>query len=120
MSGGGSAAGGQATHRDFSRYRYAAEIAAPERLLELFSQTPFINGGLFDCLDSEQAASQGGQRIDCFTDNVINPRRAEYGLLSLPNRLFFGDAAVPGLLDLFHRYQFTVGGKTLRPSRKWR
>ena len=104
--------GGQATHRDFSRYRYAAEIAAPERLLELFSQTPFINGGLFDCLDSEAAASQGGQRIDCFTDNVINPRRAEYGLLSLPNRLFFGDAAVPGLLDLFHRYQFTVEENT--------
>ena len=104
--------GGQATHRDFSRYRYAAEIAAPERLLELFSQTPFINGGLFDCLDSEQAANQGGQRIDCFTDNVINPRRAEYGLLSLPNRLFFGDAAAPGLLDLFHRYQFTVEENT--------
>ena len=104
--------GGQATHRDFSRYRYAAEIAAPERLLELFSQTPFINGGLFDCLDSEAAAGQGGQRIDCFTDNVINPRRAEYGLLSLPNRLFFGDAAAPGLLDLFHRYQFTVEENT--------
>ena len=104
--------GGPATHRDFSRYRYAAEIADPDRLRDLFSRTPFINGGLFDCLDSEAAAGQGGQRIDCFTDNVIHPQRAEYGILSLPNRLFFGDAAAPGLLDLFHRYQFTVEENT--------
>ena len=43
------------THRDFSLYRYRAEIADPDRLLGLFSQTPFINGGLFDCLDSFEA-----------------------------------------------------------------
>ena len=80
-----------ATHRDFSRYRYKDEMGHPERLLALFRQTPFINGGLFDCLDSEAAAKDGGYRIDCFTDNVTDPRREEFGILSIPNRLFFDE-----------------------------
>ena len=33
-----------------SLYRYHDEISDPDRLVELFSKTPFINGGLFDCL----------------------------------------------------------------------
>ena len=42
--------GGNRTHRDFSRYRYQAEMSDPDGLLSLFRETPFINGGLFDCL----------------------------------------------------------------------
>ena len=34
-----------ATHRDFSRYRFKKQINDPAKLLELFAQTPFINGG---------------------------------------------------------------------------
>ena len=97
------------THRDFSRYRYKTEIADPDRLLELFGQTPFINGGLFDCLDSFEAPRDGGYRIDCFTDNVIDPTRKEFGILSIPNRLFFDDK---GLISLFDRFQFTVEENT--------
>ena len=100
---------GNSTHRDFSRYRYRAEVAAPDRLLELFGQTPFINGGLFDCLDSFEAPRDGGYRIDCFTDNVIDPKRKEFGLLSIPNRLFFDEE---GLISLFDRFQFTVEENT--------
>ncbi len=44
----GFSKGSNATHRDFSRYRYEKEIATPAQLLALFAQTPFINGGLFD------------------------------------------------------------------------
>ncbi|MDE2836575.1 MAG: Eco57I restriction-modification methylase domain-containing protein, partial [Chloroflexota bacterium] len=92
------------THRNFSRYRYKKEMSDPERLLVLFEQTPFINGGLFDCLDSEEATSAGGWRIDCFTDN---PReRRGY---SIPNRLFFDDA---GLVSIFRKYKFTVEENT--------
>jgi len=98
-----------ATHRDFSRYRYKAEIVDLDRLLELFAQTPFINGGLFDCLDSFESTSEGGYRIDCFTDNLIDPRRKEFGILSIPNRLFFDDK---GLISLFDRFQFTVEENT--------
>ena len=98
----------QTTHRDFSRYRYKAEMRNPEKLLTLFRQTPFINGGLFDCLDTEAATRDGGWRIDCFTDN---PRsRSGY---SIPNRLFFSrDKNNPGLITLFDKYKFTVEENT--------
>ena len=96
------------THRDFSRYRYRREIADPDALLTLFGKTPFINGGLFDCLDSFEATGKGGYRVDCFTDNPAHRRG-----YSIPNRLFFAsDDRNPGLIDLFNRYKFTVEENT--------
>ncbi len=90
-------------HRDFSRYRYAAEIRAPEKLLELFAQTPFVNGGLFECLDSEEAAMHGGYRIDCFSDKHGKK-------LCFPNRLFFDKHR--GLFPLLNHYKFTIEENT--------
>ena len=92
-----------ATHRDFSRYRYKKQINDPAKLLGLFAQTPFINGGLFDCLDSEEATDDGGFRIDCFSDR-------HYKKLSLPNRLFFDKD--DGLFPLLKHYKFTVEENT--------
>ena len=92
-----------ATHRDFSRYRFKKQINDPDKLLELFAQTPFINGGLFDCLDSEEATDDGGYRIDCFSDK-------HYKKLSLPNRLFFDKD--DGLFPLLKHYKFTVEENT--------
>ena len=104
----GFSSGDNSTHRDFSRYRYADQIADPGALLELFANTPFINGGLFDCLDSEAATGDGGYRIDCFTDNRAH--RRDY---SIPNWLFFDrDEKGPGLITLFNRYKFTVEENT--------
>ncbi len=100
----GFSQGSNATHRDFSRYRYENEIADPTQLLDLFDQTPFINGGLFDCLDSEAGTRAGGYRIDCFTDTP--GQRRDY---SIPNRLFFDH---DGLIPLFNRYKFTVEENT--------
>ena len=97
----------QGDHRNFSVYRYRQEIADPNALMALFDQTPFINGGLFDCLDSFDATGAGGVRVDCFTDNARH--RAGY---AIPNRLFFGDNDNPGLIDLFKRYKFTVEENT--------
>ena len=97
-------------HRNPSLYRCRDEIAAPDQLLELFGKTPFINGGLFDCLDSFDATGAGGYRIDCFSDNPAHRR-----LLSVPNHLFFSEAPQgnePGLIDLFNRYKFTVEENT--------
>ena len=90
------------THRDFTRYRFRSEMADADALVDHFAKTPFINGGLFDCLDSEEAKGKGGYRIDCFSD--VDKR-----LLSIPNRLFFG---ADGLIDLFERYKFTVEENT--------
>ena len=95
-------------HRNFSVYRYRKEIADPEALLGLFARTPFINGGLFDCLDDFDGVNAGGVRIDCFTDNA--GQRSDY---SIPNALFFDDESQdPGLITLFNRYKFTVEENT--------
>ena len=99
----------QTTHRVFSNFRYRSEMNDPDALVALFQQTPFINGGLFDCLDTEEAPSDGGYRIDYFTDNMTRKGSAEYQQLSIPNRLFFGD---DGLITLFERYKFTVEENT--------
>ena len=95
------------THRIFSRYRYKKEISDPKALRALFDKTPFINGGLFDCLDTEESTRDGGYRIDCFTDN---PRHKS--LLSIPNHLFFGKGSERGIIDIFKRYKFTIEENT--------
>ena len=91
------------TNRDFSCYRYKKQMDAPDKLLSLFAQTPFINGGLFDCLDTWQATGEESYRIDCFSDN-------QYKKLSIPNSLFFDENR--GLLPLLEHYKFTVEENT--------
>ena len=100
---GFSARGGSA-HRDFSKRRYRSQMNDPKALADMFARTPFINGGLFDCLDSFDAQGSGGYRVDCFSDVPGHWRR-----LSVPNRLFFGEG---GLIPLFERYKFTVEENT--------
>ena len=95
--------GGNTGHRNFSLYRYEDQITAPDTLLTLFEKTPFINGGLFDCLDSEEATRDGGYRVDCFSDE-------HYKKLSVPNRIFFDDDR--GLIPLLKGYKFTVEENT--------
>ncbi len=94
---------GSSGHRNFSRYRYEDQMRNPDTLLALFAQTPFINGGLFDCLDSFKAPRDGGYRIDCFSDK-------DYEKLSIPNRLFFDNSR--GLIPLLTHYKFTVEENT--------
>lgn len=114
-------------------YRHAALFADPDRALAAFADVPFLNGGLFECLDTEIAsddprAGHGERergrlilRIDGFSDQPDKQPR-------LPNALFFGGAKgidlsgwfekakaprdVPGLIDLFERYKFTVEENT--------
>ena len=121
-----------------SVYRYKETFTNPETALELFGQIPFLNGGLFECLDREMSerdfqrtpelkalsVKEGSGwvlRIDGFS------RRSE-AQPKVPNRLFFGGEAkadlnedlgtkgkqyeVHGLLDIFERYKFTVDENT--------
>ena len=92
------------TRPNFSRYHYETEMSDSTALLALFDKTPFINGGLFDCLDSELAPGAGGHRIDYFSDDP-NERNG----FSVPNHLFFGK---DGLVTLFDHYKFTVEENT--------
>ena len=90
-------------HRNFSVYRYELQMDDSDRLLELFAETPFINGGLFDCLDTFTETGGGGCRIDCFSDR-------QYRKLSIPNCLFFDEEQ--GLIPLLEHYKFTVEENT--------
>ena len=82
-------------------YHYKHEIKDTKALLKLFNQTPFINGGLFDCMDEED------NRADYFVDDMS--KRHGY---SIPNQLFFGDGYNPGLITILKKYHFTVEEST--------
>ena len=94
---------GYTTNRDFSRYRYKDQMRDPDKLLDIFAKTPFINGGLFDCLDSWEATGEESYRIDCFSDK-------QYKKLSIPNHIFFDTHQ--GLIPLLEHYKFTVEENT--------
>ena len=93
------------SHRDASKYRYAAMLHEPNAFLEKLKKVPFVNGGLFDCLDTFEATRDGGARIDCFTDNENEQRK-----LHVPDKLFFDQEN--GIFPLFSRYKFTVEENT--------
>ncbi len=118
-------------------YRYRKMFREPQKALEAFRSIPFLNGGLFECLDREftnrdrkhnpeleaHANEEGNGlvlRIDGFSDRNDN-------LLSVPNKLFFaknepvdiGENArsqkgtkVNGLIEIFERYKFTIEENT--------
>ncbi len=101
-------------HRMFSKYRYRSLIANETRFMELMKQTPFINGGLFDCLDSEEATRDSGYRIDMFSDpdpiKYPAARRKAWRELHVPDDLFFDEQR--GLFPLLKHYKFTVEENT--------
>lgn len=120
-------------------YRHQDAFKHPDKVLQdLFAYVPFLNGGLFECLDEQltdedlthrpelkKLVVQEGRgwvlRVDGFS------RRPE-AQAKVPNKLFFGgtdDAAlnaefetkgkrypVKGLIDLLDSYKFTVDENT--------
>lgn len=103
-------------------YRYQNLFRRHDKnaILRLFEQTPFLNGGLFECLDRDanekelQAYDADRKirkerqaiRIDGFSDRNDKP-------LCVPNELFFSDnEANSGLVQLLAQYQFTVEEST--------
>jgi hypothetical protein len=105
-------------------YRYEDYFTDPKAFLRLVERIPFLNGGLFECLDQVYRAEENRPdvRIDGFSDHAENP-------LSVPDFLFFGEerivdlsaaygeakykrATVRGLIHIFNRYNFTVTEST--------
>lgn len=101
-------------------YRYANLMRDQGQLLALLRQVPFVNGGLFECLDRADAKPE--VRDDDFSDGKQNR-------LCLPNELFFGSEReidlsdvygdqrrrrerIRGLFEIFGRYKFTVEENT--------
>lgn len=103
--------------------RYEESFENPQDFLELINQyVPFLNGGLFECLDDKTNAIY----IDGFSDNLVKPHQ-----LIVPDYLFFGveehvdlsawygsqnknfkDATVKGLIKILDSYKFTVAENT--------
>ena len=92
-------------HRNSNKYRYADLLNTPDAFLTYLKQVPFVNGGLFDCLDTFEGTRAGGARIDCFTDDAHARQQ-----LHVPAKVFFDENA--GLFPLFSHYKFTVEENT--------
>ena len=63
-------------HRDSSISIVTADLLAdPDDFIDMLRSVPFVNGGLFDCLDDFAGVKKGGRRIDAFTDNISTQGR---------------------------------------------
>jgi len=103
--------------------RYEDFFSNPQLFVDLANHTvPFLNGGLFDCLDNKD----NGMYYDGFSD-----REAVRKSLVVPDFLFFGDevgknidlsiwygdkkkkkVSARGIIDILKRYNFTVEENT--------
>jgi len=103
--------------------RYEDYFSNPQLFVDLANKTvPFLNGGLFDCLDDKD----NGMYYDGFSD-AEKSRKA----LVVPDFLFFGDevgknidlsewygdknkkkVSARGIIDILKRYNFTVEENT--------
>ena len=93
-----------------SKYRYQELFKINEdEILRLFEFIPFINGGLFECLDKNKT-SDGVEHAyfhDGFSRNdTIDKVSGHYTKRAfIPNKLFFAE---DGIISIFRRYNFTV------------
>ena len=98
-------------------YRHHKLFKAPEKMREYFENIPFLNGGLFDCLDYKSKKKEERFYIDGFTDTKqYQP--------DVPNFLFFsGEKEVDlnqdygtrgrrykvcGFINILSSYNFTI------------
>ncbi|MDX9799504.1 MAG: hypothetical protein RBT05_11685, partial [Bacteroidales bacterium] len=118
--------GGYLMHRvDYgikNLYRYADDFFIPkDDVINLFKDVPFLNGGLFDCLDNENHEG----KVMYFDGFSRNPKKQA----QVPDELFFSqektvdlseayfdqrkkNEKVKGLFDIFNNYKFTIAENT--------
>ena len=95
-------------------YRYAEMFNMNEQeVIHLFSYIPFLNGGLFDCLDKPKGLYIDLEHdilYDGFSRNATRSSNGNYKYRAfIPNILFFNDdEQQPGLITLFNQYNFTI------------
>ena len=103
-------------------YRYSSDFAiSKDEVIKLFERVPFLNGGLFDCLDSEDKNGKV-MYLDGFSRN---PKKQA----QVPDELFFSqektidlsavyddkkkkNETVKGLFEIFNHYKFTITENT--------
>mgnify|MGYP000977154741 CR=1 FL=1 len=99
------------TKRDIKTlYRYAEMFSISEQeVINLFSEVPFLNGGLFECLDKTRYIDGVEQcyNFDGFSRNDARFADGRYKHRAVvPNILFFEPEK--GLLSILSRYNFTI------------
>jgi adenine-specific DNA-methyltransferase len=115
---------GYGTHRGIDYLmRYKKYFRDPDAFLTLVNdKVPFLNGGLFECLDDKA----NNNYIDGFSDQMTKNE-----ILVVPDYLFFGteekidlskdlgvsnagtkNAAVKGLINILKSYKFTIAENT--------
>jgi hypothetical protein len=107
--------------------RYKKHFKDPDAFLKMVNKVvPFLNGGLFECLDDKEKNIY----IDGFSDNMSKTNGKENHLV-VPDYLFFGkeektdlsadygkknkstkEAAVTGLINILKSYKFTIAENT--------
>ena len=101
-----------------NKYRHQNLFTRPEKMQEYFANIPFLNGGLFDCLDEKENSIY----IDGYSDTKKNQPL-------VPNELFFSgekaadfnvelgtsnhDYKVKGLFEILSAYNFTIDENTV-------
>ena len=119
-----SSGGRNSQHMVHNVFRYKDYFQDPDEVIDrYFADIPFLNGGLFECLDvpAQKDKPDTAKRIDGFSNHSSN-------VLSVPNELFFGDFQdvdlnadfgtsrkkyrVRGLLEIFKSYKFTIAENT--------
>ncbi|WP_277569079.1 Eco57I restriction-modification methylase domain-containing protein [Elizabethkingia anophelis] len=93
-----------------TRYRYAEMFTiSEEEVLNLFRPIPFLNGGLFECLDKEESTDGIKYHLDGFSRSDKRFPNGNFKHRAfIPNAVFFGDDKNEGLIPLLERYNFTV------------
>ncbi len=95
-------------------YRYAEMFNIGENdIIQLFARIPFLNGGLFECLDKPKGLYLDLDHdilYDGFSRNAARSANGNYKYRAfVPNILFFNDnEQQPGLITLFKQYNFTI------------
>jgi tRNA1(Val) A37 N6-methylase TrmN6 len=72
--------------------------------IKKFETIPFLNGGLFECLDHRE----GHEKQEYKDGFSRESKRAAF----VPNCLFFGDGQHDGIINIFSEYNFTIEENT--------
>ena len=94
-----------------SLYRYAELFnISKDEIKQLFANIPFLNGGLFECLDKDTQMDGVKLNIDGFSRNDSKRSGRYTNRAFIANSLFFEKDN--GLFDIFRQYNFTVEENT--------
>ena len=91
-------------------YRYSEMFKISEdEVIKMFSEVPFLNGGLFECLDKTKTIDgvEQAYNYDGFSRNDKKFADGHYrNRAVIPNILFFEEEK--GLISILSRYNFTI------------